>query len=648
MSGQWETVVRKKDKSNKTASIDNNKPKNFKNKQSNILNNVKIEEILPKSQMNSIYANVKGKEEKNTQKTKNPNVKKSEQKPNKINKEPLKPKPPKSIESALTLIDVTEFSSIFERTKSLYPDAPILWLKELTDYLNHKIPVEVPDPVFSNKPSGFPLSAAPSEIKLVIEKSVKEAGKGNIQTFFDIALTSLATDLSKGLPAVGYRFFLQHIATKEPQLVLLNLGKHKLLRNSYQNRSNITLPIFWALGHTGIDDLHSGLKVFEELMLPTIDMKNYTQYVTKYLIDLLGYNHDTSISNDQYFLILDALLSNKKSSGSKQLTKQLGDTHSYVQTLLFKNMKELNGQLVERFLKKISANGNKTYQDCLCDTLVALFSRDHNALGEWLRLYPKYVSPSAVLFNYIDRNFDKLKNLIKQGALKECLLKFEQQNEELSLRKKKEQGLADAVLLTRRILERLERQKMPRSSGGLLKFLVVLGLLGASLEVYIKMRQGRFEESSLYKANTVIIDGSTWVNARAKETFPEQYKLVVTFVEPYADLFRDVGKVLGVAVLNLWSSVTPHVRDHYSSLEKTVEKHFPGLVNQTENAYNLVSSKVVSYCNITLEYLQTKLPVDQLSTTSVQRIVTEVSKVTFHKVTEYYVWAFEKVQSIVK
>lgn len=100
----------------------------------------------------------------------------------------------------------------------------------------------------------------PATLRVTIEKAITAAGKSNAQLYFNIALTSLVTDLSKGLPTMGYRFFLQYIALNEPKLVTETLAKCVALRNSYQNRANIALSILWAVGHVGVNDLQSGLK----------------------------------------------------------------------------------------------------------------------------------------------------------------------------------------------------------------------------------------------------------------------------------------------------------------------------------------------------------------------------------------------------
>lgn len=42
---------------------------------------------------------------------------------------------------------------------------PIVWLKELAQFLNRKVPVEIADPIFKNKPFDYPLSAVSNLLK---------------------------------------------------------------------------------------------------------------------------------------------------------------------------------------------------------------------------------------------------------------------------------------------------------------------------------------------------------------------------------------------------------------------------------------------------------------------------------------------------
>lgn len=441
MSGQWEVV---KGKNERRSKVPIPKPTNKigedKSKKRNVLNGVKIEEVLPKSQMQNLYA---GKPNKPQEKPKQAEVKKPEKKASKGPSEPPKPKPPKSIEAGLLTISTEEFNLVYERSKTAFPETPIVWLKELTQYLNQKLPLEIQDPVFSNKPPGYPLSVMPVNLRNVLEKVIKDAGKTNSQLYFDIALTSMVTDLSKGLPAVGYRFFLQYIALNEPKLVTENLSKHISLRNSYQNRANVALSILWAVGHVGVNDLHSGLKVFQELKLPLLDMKSYSRYVVRYLLELTSRDHDSHLSKEQFLLILDTIFSTKKNFPT-ELQKDLIQNLPKLKRLLLNNKRESPNGLVEPFLKKITLTSNVAYQNCLCDILVEVFSKDQSALAAWNKVYSKNLGASAVLLRYISSTYNSIKPSLKK-ALKDLLPGFVTVNDELSLKKRKEDGLKEAI-----------------------------------------------------------------------------------------------------------------------------------------------------------------------------------------------------------
>lgn len=62
--------------------------------------------------------------------------------------------------------------------------------------------MDVDDPTFSNYPPNYPVSALPMDIKTSLDNLLRDAGKANTQLFFDVILTALANDMSRG----GYCF----------------------------------------------------------------------------------------------------------------------------------------------------------------------------------------------------------------------------------------------------------------------------------------------------------------------------------------------------------------------------------------------------------------------------------------------------------
>ncbi|KAF7279687.1 hypothetical protein GWI33_006848 [Rhynchophorus ferrugineus] len=611
MSGQWEVVRGKSDRRNKPQPPKSaNKPAEQKNKK-NILNNVKLEELLPKSQVQNLYSGKQNNKEQHKQqeKVKHKEPKKQETKKPKAPPEPPKPKPPKSIEAGLIAINSEEFKTLYEKTKKAYPDAPILWLKELTQFLNQKICLEISDPVFSSKPQGFPYNVVPSSIKNVIEKAIKEAGKNNAQLYFDIALTSMVTDLSKGLPAVGYRFFLQYIALSEPKLVTENLSKHVVLRNSYQNRANVALAILWALSHVGTNDLKCGLKVFEELMLPLIEMKNYSKYVVKYLLDLISQKEKVQITKEQYLLILDIIYTNRKNF-PVELQKELYVQAPQLKSFLFANSKERYHNYVEPFLKRLSMTTNSSYQNVLCDTIIEIFTKDQSTMAHWNKIYIKNLSSSAILLNYISDNYDNINSCVSK-VLKDLLVNFSNTNKELSLKKRKDDGLKPAI---NAIAKLQARKTAPKCKSGLCRRLFVFSFFVVLLFVITEpLRCPNTPREDLYMTRA-----------------------------------NDVGKVIFNIQENVRQTCVGYVKEKYPVIMASVDSYAPGFIDNTKTIFTDAFAKSINYYRISVNYLQKEVFVGQLSPENIQKVIGQAYNTTSEKAIEYYHWVYEKVQTTIK
>ncbi|CAH1163610.1 unnamed protein product [Phaedon cochleariae] len=651
MSGQWEVVGKKKGNSKlpvpKVSAKDNSNVKSP-------VNGSKIEDSYPK-----LPEKVAGVEPKIVQE-----VKKSQEKSKlKLRKpqrndrpsEPQKPKSPKSIETGLNSIDVKEFESIYETSKNRYPDAPIVWLKELVYFLNQKMSLEIQDPVFSSKPQGYPISAVPSELRGVIEKSVKEAGKNNAQQFFDFCLTSMATDMGKGLPALGYKFFLQYIALNEPVLITSNVNKHRVLRNSYQNRLNIGLSILWAVGNVAYSDFNSGVTVFRELFLPVIDIKSYSPYILSYLKNLISNSGDGNgiLTKEDFLLILDIIYTSKKHF-PVDLLRELSNKVSNLKPLLFVDNKEKYHSYIELLLKKVVSTSNKSHQNCLCDILVEVFQRDSTTFATWRKIYPKNVASSVILLEFIGDNWDTISKRIDRAALKDLLNSFQDVNDELSTKKRKEDGLRESINAIQKINEKMAAKKKSSSSCRTLSLLVIIALAGL---VLFDIKQNTWDNSRTRKAlkdyrvceysqkalNTTR-EGLNWLDGRIEQNFPAFRKTVIDFSEPYVELAISTGKITRNGFYNMKEVVL----EKYPLVLQSIESYAPGLMEQSQKALSDVYSSSVLYCNRGIDYLRKEVFVGQLSPENVQRVVIEAFNTTQQKATEYYHWIYKKVQTTIK
>lgn len=211
----------------------------------------------------------------------------------------------------------------------------------------------------------------------------------------------MATDMSKGLPALGHKIYLQYLVSRDPKIVTLNLGKHAVLRNSYQNRQNIGLSILWVLGLAGTRDFVVGLKVFQEVMLPLLEMKNYTKFVTKYLVKVVRQHESVCLTREQYFAVSDVIFSQKKNFPG-DLAKELNGLLPALRKMLFgKGSGEKFHTFVDPFLKRVQGSSNQGQREEFCRIIVSCLVEDKMGFGSWAKCYVKYLVGSACLLNFI-------------------------------------------------------------------------------------------------------------------------------------------------------------------------------------------------------------------------------------------------------
>lgn len=293
----------------------------------------------------------------------------------------------------------------------------MVYLKEMVQFLNQKIHVELSDVTFANRPETYPLKVVshlplfkdatkfetiwfqfPADLRGTIEKALKDVDANLRQWFYDYLLTSMVDDMGKNVNVVAHRVFLQCLALNEPALAVTNLSRHVALRNSYQNRQAIGLSLLWALGQGGVKDFRVGLKVFQELMLPVIELKNYSHYVIKYLIDLINRHSDSAaVSNDQYLLILDVAFGTYKNFPNDQ-REQLHCSLPILRAAMVRT--GLHGHF-NSLLRKLTSSDGQGYKRELCGALVACLKDDPSSYATWGKCYSKYLPQSATLISHI-------------------------------------------------------------------------------------------------------------------------------------------------------------------------------------------------------------------------------------------------------
>ncbi|XP_075217451.1 transmembrane protein 214 isoform X2 [Lycorma delicatula] len=497
MSGQWEVVGKgKKDKHN-------NKKLTKSEKKKFVDNAPKVEDLLPLSQVKTLYSALDSNKETNKSsekaaKTKENEAKKTQKKQqeNKKEKEPVKEKPPKNLEAAISLLKQDDLAAVIEIGKENFKSTPLVWLKGLASFLNVRLPVEHRENNFSTKSFEHPLCLLPSDMRNLIKREIKEVYESYpnvIQLLFDYCLTSMAVDLAKGSPVCGFKMLLQLLAAQYPSIAVANVDKYIALRNSYQNKQAIGISILWALGQGGFKDLSVGLKVWQNVMLPVCEMRSYTRYVLDYIKVLLA-RHSTSkaLGSEQYFSIIDSIYSpdlripNPASVELRSHTKQLREIACNLQP-----DKKLHTYFVP-LTERIGSSTNPLKDD-LVRFSVSCLTNDHQTFSIWKDLYADNLPQSACVLKNLNSDWNSVIEKVPKKLLIETLTSFKSINDSMIRKNQKGAGLQDCTRLCEALLKKMSSQ---RSSFPVSKFILIIFLSLGAIVYFDVTNHGSFKASS--------------------------------------------------------------------------------------------------------------------------------------------------------
>jgi len=434
MSEKWETVGTGKTTSKKNTNNNKaltNKPANAK-KEKMVYT---MEDILPASSVVNSFASAFDPvpTPKSPKKETNGSVKASNGKV-KPSAKVEKPCLPASLEEAVkSKIKLDELRNIIEEVQLRWPESPLLWLRDVAQYLNVALITSQQEEPSKEVLGGQPLSALTANMRKVISSMLSGCEEGMRETFFETCVANTAHELAKGGNVNGWRCLTQLLADLQPTVVTAHLPRYVELRNSYQNRPAVGLAILWSVGQAGRKNLQSGVKVWLEVMLPVITFRHYTKYVVDYLAALLTAHNITpdtqmnkalmDISNfitvqDTVFVVSSAI--NKEHARSLQ---QLYPSLRAIALGGFTNH-ELFPALLPR-LDSLSSPGQvvdtlEVLAECLAATPAA---RVH-----WTQAYTSNLGPSGQLLSYLDSNWTQYRADLDEPELQETIEAFQDYN----------------------------------------------------------------------------------------------------------------------------------------------------------------------------------------------------------------------------
>uniref|UniRef100_F6RPR6 Transmembrane protein 214 n=1 Tax=Ornithorhynchus anatinus TaxID=9258 RepID=F6RPR6_ORNAN len=342
----------------------------------------------------------------------------------------------RSLEEALKALDVAVLQKELDKSQSMFPGNPSVWVKDLAGYLNYKLQAPQSEPTLSQHTHDYPFRLANRELRGVIRGLLGKAA-GTTELFFDHCLYTMLQELdrSPGESLHGYRICIQAVLQDKPKIATMNLSKYLELLRSHQNRPAKCLTIMWALGQAGFADLAEGLKVWLGIMMPVLGIKSLSPYAIAYLDRLLQIHPNLTkgfgvIGPKDFFPLLDfAYMPNN--SLSSNLREQLRQLYPRLKVLAFGSKRETTlHTYFPSFLSRATPNCPSDMKKELLNSLTECLSLDPLSFSVWRQLYTKHLSQSRLLLEHVQTSWDRMPKKIKK-SLQETVQSFKVTNEEL-------------------------------------------------------------------------------------------------------------------------------------------------------------------------------------------------------------------------
>ncbi|XP_034241374.1 transmembrane protein 214-B isoform X2 [Thrips palmi] len=556
MSGpQWELVTKnKKDKpaNGVTRKLTKTEKKKFAD------NAPKVEDLLPMSKVKSLYSDfpeVNKPPAVDVKKGKENDAKKQQQKkPQQQKAEKPKESKPKTLDAAINRIDVPEFQNLIAALQAKFDGSTLMWLRTIDNFLDQSLTVEISDPVFSSKNHEYPLCLLPPAMLSSLKDALETAGEANRQLYFEILLNHLAQELTKGFSAVGTRILLQVMGTSYPETVVAAIPKCLALQNSYKSRKPIWLSILWAMGQGGFKDLSVGLKVWQDVMLPVLELRNYSQYVVEYLTRLLGrHSASPALSVDEYLSAMDSIL-RPDVSISNLLTDSLQRQAKILRKIAVNATPDAKLNLFFKpLMNRLATADTDAYKEEVLEFLYLCLCADDQCFNTWKQIYSSNLSESAALLEHIASKASSSETKPAEKSCKSFIDFVVKTNASLQTAKPKLKGLEDS----RKVCESLSFKMASKKKSSYWKFISFILILafGGMVAYDIKLH-GSFKESTvgrtlhdtgalaygnlaLEQAKVYTQKGAEWT----RENGPIYYASAVEVSKPYLELARDLGLI---------------------------------------------------------------------------------------------------------
>ncbi|XP_042336250.1 transmembrane protein 214 isoform X2 [Sceloporus undulatus] len=500
----------------------------------------------------------------------------------------------RTLEEALKALDVSELQKELDKSLSMFPENPSVWLKDLAGYLNYKLQSPKSDPTLSQHPHDYPICLINKELRNVI-KSLLSKAAGVLELFFDHCIYTMLQELDKtpGESLHGYRICIQAVLLDKPRVATADLSKYLELLRSHQSRPAKCLTIMWALGQAGFADLTEGLKVWLGIMLPVLGIKSLSPFAITFLDRLLMMHPNLTkgfgmIGPKDFFPLLDfAFMPNNSLSPSLQ--DQLRQLYPRLKVLGFGAKPETTlhtyfPSFLSRTLPSCPADMRKELLNCLTECL----NLDPLSFSVWKQLYVKHLSQSSLLLNHFLDTWDKTSKKVRK-SLQETVHSFKVTNDELALKgPNNAEDVAACQTVCKSLLLKMKTSRFPWlrlalvflvfSAGFLMHDMRTHGSFQASASARVLRYSGILSASqqAWNKVSHFSAEGYSWLEANV----PLYYSHVATVLGPNLELAWAKTNETATYISGKCSAQLAWLRYHLPTFIDWLQTRIPDVVLQ--------------------------------------------------------------------
>lgn len=335
------------------------------------------------------------------------------------------------LDTAISQLSLDAVQQKYTQLLALFPGNMSLVAMHMAAFFNQSlndVPDVEPNMMHENESNMYPSNKLEKKLEKFMNNLICKLKRPEAEFVFEYCLTEIIkNDNPKVLSNHGNRIFIQLLIKANQNILMSNLMKTaaELLSANRHRHQRIMLAL-WALSQAGFYSLTNGLTIWFELMLPLMNVKHFTVYISSYLHALFSHHKIDAHSivaklKDQYIINLDQYLTiyeivNDSVITNKEAAQRLKSSFALIRALFLSNLKfsPQTGLIFETLLVSLTVESSVKQTEFLELLANCLFANE-NALEMWQGIYLKNIQQSTLLIEYLtvshNKKFRGIKNM---------------------------------------------------------------------------------------------------------------------------------------------------------------------------------------------------------------------------------------------